>query len=168
MVTTSSDWLLTAEAITALREELLPVVDLVTPNLPEAADLLGEDEAVSEEEMFGQLDRLHRLCPGVLIKGGHLDGAESVDLLQVDGRVTRLRAARVPTRNTHGTGCTLSAAIAALRPRRPDWASAVSDAKDYLTSALLAADTLNVGHGSGPVHHFHALWPRGQPPTAAF
>jgi len=85
MVTTSSDWLLTAEAITALREELLPVVDLVTPNLPEAADLLGEDEAVSEEEMFGQLERLHRLCPGVLIKGGHLDGAESVDLLQVDG-----------------------------------------------------------------------------------
>ena len=159
MVTTSSDWLLTAEAITALREELLPVVDLVTPNLPEAADLLGEDEAVSEEEMFGQLERLHRLCPGVLIKGGHLGGPESVDLLQIDGKVTRLAAVRVPTRNTHGTGCTLSAAITALRTQRPDWASAVLAAKDYLTGALLAADTLDVGHGSGPVHHFYALWP---------
>jgi hydroxymethylpyrimidine/phosphomethylpyrimidine kinase len=67
----------------------------------------------------------------------------------------------VPTRNTHGTGCTLSAAIAALRPQRPDWAGAVADAKDYLTGALLTADALDVGHGHGPVHHLHALWQRG-------
>ena len=162
MVATSGDQLLAGDALAALREELLPVVDLVTPNLAEAAALLGEDEAaVSEEEALGQLERLHRLCPGVLITGGHLGGAESVDLLLLDGTITRLRAPRVPTRNTHGTGCTLSAAIAALRPQRPDWAGAVTDAKDYLTGALLAADALDVGHGHGPVHHLHALWPRG-------
>ncbi len=166
-VATSGDRLLTADARRALREELLPVVDLITPNLLEAADLLGADEATSEDEMFGQLEGLQRLCPGVLIKGGHLNGPESVDLLQVGGKVTRLRAARVPTRNTHGTGCTLSAAIAALRPQRPDWTSAVADAKDYLTGALLAAHALDVGHGHGPVHHFHALWPRGRPRSAA-
>lgn len=167
MVATSGDRLTTAEAMRALRAELLPVVDLVTPNLPEAAALLGEDEAASEEDMSGQLERLHRLCPGVLIKGGHLDGPECVDLLQIDGTVTRLRAPRVPTRHTHGTGCTLAAAITALRPQRPDWARAVADAKDYLTGALRAADTLDVGHGRGPVHHFHASWPPGRAPTAA-
>jgi hydroxymethylpyrimidine/phosphomethylpyrimidine kinase len=116
--------------------------------------------------MLGQLQRLHHLCPGVLVKGGHLAGPDSVDLLQIDGTTTRLCSARVPTRNTHGTGCTLSAAIAALRPQRPDWASAVRAAKDYLTGALRAADSLDVGHGSGPVHHFHALWDQTRPRTA--
>ncbi|TFB56300.1 bifunctional hydroxymethylpyrimidine kinase/phosphomethylpyrimidine kinase [Cryobacterium tagatosivorans] len=108
MVATSGDQLLAGDALAALREELLPVVDLVTPNLAEAAALLGEHEAANEEEALGQLERLRRLCPGVLITGGHLGGAESVDLLLVDGTITRLRAPRVPTRNTHGTGCTLS------------------------------------------------------------
>ena len=161
MVATSGDQLLAGDALAALRAELLPVVDLVTPNLAEAAALLGEVEAVSETEMLGQLERLHLLCPGVLITGGHLGDTESVDFLLVDGTITRLSAPRVPTRNTHGTGCTLSAAIAALRPQRPDWASAVTDAKHYLTGALLGADTLDVGRGHGPVHHLHALWPRG-------
>lgn len=160
MASTSGDQLLAGDALAVLREELLPVVDLVTPNLAEAAALLGEDgAAASEREALGQLGRLHRLCPGVLLTGGHLGGAESVDLLLVDGTITRLRAPRVATGNTHGTGCTLSAAIAALRPQRPDWAGAVTDAKDYLTGALLAADALDVGRGHGPVHHFHALWP---------
>ncbi|TFB55381.1 bifunctional hydroxymethylpyrimidine kinase/phosphomethylpyrimidine kinase [Cryobacterium tagatosivorans] len=159
MVSTSGDQLLAGDALAALREELLPVVDLVTPNLAEAAALLGEHEASNEKEALGQLERPRRLCPGVLITGGHLGGAESVDLLLVDGTITRLRAPRVPTRNTHGTGCTLSAAIAALRPQRPDWVGAVADAKYYLTGALLTADALEVGHG--PVHHLHALWPRG-------
>jgi len=161
MAATSGDRLLASDAARALRERLLPVVDLVTPNLPEAALLLGEDEATDEEGMYGQLERLGRLCPGVLIKGGHLRGPESVDLVRIDGRTTRLSAARVPTRNTHGTGCTLSAAIAALRPQRPDWTGAVLAAKEYLTGALLAADSLDVGHGAGPVHHFHALWLQG-------
>jgi len=95
----------------------------------------------------------------VLLKGGHLDGPRSVDLLLLDGEVTRLSAERVATRNTHGSGCTLSAAITALRPQRADWYSAVLEAKDYLTAAFLAADALDVGSGHGPQHHFHAWWP---------
>jgi hydroxymethylpyrimidine/phosphomethylpyrimidine kinase len=88
-----------------------------------------------------------------------LDGPDSVDLLWVDQHFTRLSAPRVHTRNTHGTGCTLSAAITALRPQRPDWASSVADAKQYLTRALQASDQLDVGRGHGPQHHFHAWWP---------
>ncbi|MDQ1576224.1 MAG: hydroxymethylpyrimidine/phosphomethylpyrimidine kinase [Microbacteriaceae bacterium] len=171
MVASSGDRLLAAEAVSTLREELLPVVDLVTPNLAEAAVLLGEDEATSEDEALAQLERLQALIPGIrspgilspgiLITGGHLGGDESVDLLAIDGSVTRLGSARVQTRNTHGTGCTLSAAIAALRPQRPDWASAVSDAKDYVTGALRGADALEVGGGRGPLHHFQGVWSLG-------
>jgi hydroxymethylpyrimidine/phosphomethylpyrimidine kinase len=159
MVAKSGDRLLAADAVAVLREEILPQADLITPNLPEAADLLGEEEATNEQGMLAQVERLGELCPRVLLKGGHLDGPQSADLLLVDGEVTRLSADRVATRNTHGTGCTLSAAVAALRPQRPDWISAVTDAKDYLTRALAAADRLDVGHGHGPQHHFHAWWP---------
>ena len=165
MVAKSGDRLLAADAVAALRDHLLPLADLVTPNLPEAADLLGVPEARDEEQMAGQLDRLRRLAPGVLLKGGHLGGPESVDLLAADGQVVRLTARRVATANTHGTGCTLSSAIAALRPAAPDWASAVRGAKDYLTGAIAAADQLDVGSGHGPVHHFHAVWPTAVPPV---
>ena len=159
MVAKSGDRLLAAEAVAALREDLLPRVDLITPNLPEAADLLGEPEVKTEDEMHGQATRLRTLgARRVLLKGGHLDGAASVDLLASDGGVIRLSAPRVDTRNTHGTGCTLSSAIAALRPRYDDWEAPVRRAKDYLSAALRAADTLSVGHGRGPVHHFHAIW----------
>jgi hydroxymethylpyrimidine/phosphomethylpyrimidine kinase len=159
MVAKSGDRLLAADAVRALREELLPWCDLVTPNLPEAADLLGEDEATDEEAMWGQLARLAGLTRGVLLKGGHLDGADSVDLLRVDGQETRLSARRIITRNTHGTGCTLSAAIAALRPQRCCWPEAVMAAKTYLTGAITAAGDLHVGTGHGPTHHFHSVWP---------
>ena len=158
MVAKSGDRLLAADAVQALREDLLPLCDLVTPNLPEAADLLQQAEAVDEESMRVQLAELSRLAPGVLLKGGHLSGDSSVDWLSIDGRTTRLAAARVATTNTHGTGCTLSAAIAALRPQQPDWPTAVARAKDYLTGALRAADQLDVGSGHGPTHHFHAVW----------
>lgn len=158
MVATSGDPLLSNNAIRALKDELLPLVDLVTPNLAEAARLLDEPHASTEEEMSDQLDRLEQLCPGVLIKGGHLDGTQSIDFLRIDGATTRLEAQRVATQNTHGTGCTLSAAIAALRPQRPDWVSAVSDSKKYLTKALRESHALHVGRGPGPVHHFHESW----------
>jgi len=158
MVAKSGDRLLAEDAVVALRDDLLPGCDLVTPNLPEAADLLGEVEAADEDAMVAQLDRLADLCPGVLLKGGHLDGEHSVDLLRVDGTDTRLTAPRVATRNSHGTGCTLSSAIAALRPGSAGWVEAVSAAKDYLTVALRHADDLDIGGGHGPVHHFHALW----------
>lgn len=165
MVAKSGDRLLAGDAVAALRDELLPYADLVTPNLPEAADLLGEDEARDEAQMRAQLQRLGGLCSGVLLKGGHLAGPDSPDLLLDAGRVHRYAAARVDTRNTHGTGCTLSAAVAALRPQRPDWPGAGADAKDYLTRALLAADRLDVGSGHGPQHHFHAWWPDAGAPV---
>ncbi|MDF5755030.1 bifunctional hydroxymethylpyrimidine kinase/phosphomethylpyrimidine kinase [Spongiactinospora sp. TRM90649] len=160
MVAKSGDRLLAEEAVASLREELLPLADLITPNLPEAADLLGEPEAKTLTEMHEQARRLRELgARRVLLKGGHLDGDICVDVLLTEDGETELSAPRVTTRNTHGTGCTLSSAIAALRPRHDDWPGAVRAAKEYLTGALRAADTLNVGHGRGPVHHFHALWP---------
>lgn len=162
MVATSGDRLLAADAVAALITELLPLADLITPNLPEAADLLGETEATDEAGMLHQIYRLGELCSGVLLKGGHLDGPNSVDLLLLDGEVTRLSAERVATRNTHGSGCTLSAAITALRPQHADWYSAVLAAKEYLTCAFLASDVLDVGSGHGPQHHFYAWWPPAQ------
>jgi hydroxymethylpyrimidine/phosphomethylpyrimidine kinase len=160
MVAKSGDRLLTVDSVAHLRDVLLPRVDLVTPNLPEAADLLGVPEATSEAEMREQLDALRKLGPAVLLKGGHLAGPQCPDLLALDGEPepVRLTAPRVATTSDHGTGCTLSAAIAALRPQRPDWLSAVTEAKAYLTAALGAAHRLDVGGGRGPVHHFHAWW----------
>ena len=158
MVATSGDRLLEENAIVVLRDELLPLVDLVTPNLPEAARLLRQKEASNEAEMFDQLEMLYELSPGVLLKGGHLKGAECIDLLKMDGTTTRLATGRVLTNNTHGTGCTLSAAIAAIRPQRSDWVSAVVDAKSYLSGALAASEQLQIGQGHGPVHHFYESW----------
>lgn len=158
MVATSGDRLLPPDAVAVLRADLLPLADLITPNLPEAADLLGEAPATDEAAMGDQIQRLGGLAPAVLLKGGHLGGDHSVDLLLSAGTVTRLPAPRVPTRHTHGTGCTLSAAIAALRPQRATELMAVAEAKDYLTAALAAAERPDVGRGHGPVHHFHAWW----------
>jgi hydroxymethylpyrimidine/phosphomethylpyrimidine kinase len=160
MVAKSGHRLLAPDAVNALRNKLIPLVDLLTPNLPEAADLLGVAEARSVCDMARQANALAGMARGVLLKGGHLDGSDSTDLLVVDGRVTELDVPRVATRNTHGTGCTLSAAIAALRPQRESWVAAVRDAKSYLTGALRAADELSIGSGHGPVHHFWEAWPR--------
>ena len=160
MVAKSGDRLLERSAMKALRCELLPRADLLTPNLPEAADLLDEEEATDPATMRAQAERLLELGPRrVLLKGGHLPGTDSVDLL-VDGESApiELSATRVATRNTHGTGCTLSSAIAALIPQRPDVATAVADAKTWLTEALRRADEIDAGGGQGPVHHFHAWW----------
>lgn len=159
MVSKSGHRLLAAEAVAALRDELLPRIDLVTPNLPEAADLLGEPEIRATEDMVGQAERLAGLgSKHVLLKGGHLNGTDSVDVLHGDSAPEFLREERITTTNDHGTGCTLAASIAALRPQRSDWLTAVRDAKQYLTDALRAAERLDVGHGHGPVHHFHRWW----------
>ncbi|HEY2793486.1 MAG TPA: bifunctional hydroxymethylpyrimidine kinase/phosphomethylpyrimidine kinase [Micromonosporaceae bacterium] len=160
MVAKSGDRLLTVDAVERLRSVLLPHVDLITPNLPEAADLLGVDEARDEREMRAQLDALTKLGPGVLLKGGHLSGPECPDLLVLEAgqEPERLVAPRIETTSDHGTGCTLSAAIAALRPQRDGWLPAVREAKAYLTASLAAAGRLEVGQGHGPVHHFHAWW----------
>lgn len=159
MLAKSGDPLLSASAVETLRTKLLPQVALITPNLPEAAALLGTSHAQTEREMKAQGKALLAMgCGAVLMKGGHLDDAESPDwLFTRDGEV-RFTAPRVQTKNTHGTGCTLSAALAALRPRHEGWAVTVREAKTWLSAALTKADTLEVGHGIGPVHHFHAWW----------
>ena len=159
MVAKSGDVLLADDAVAALRIMLLPLADLVTPNLPEAAQLLDATEASDEAEMLEQGRALLALGPrAVLMKGGHGAGAECVDLLITAQDVLRLSAPRHPTRNTHGTGCTLSAAIAAKLARGVLLPEAVQASHTYLQNAIEAADQLNIGSGHGPVHHFHAIW----------
>lgn len=159
MVSKSGHRLLAAEAVRALREELVPRVDLITPNLPEAADLLGVTELGSTRGMPEQAERLAGLgAKRVLLKGGHLSGDSSVDLLHGDGTTEFLHGDRVATSNDHGTGCTLSASIAALCPQRTEWTTVVREAKEYLDGALRESERLTVGHGHGPVHHFHRWW----------
>jgi hydroxymethylpyrimidine/phosphomethylpyrimidine kinase len=159
MVATSGDRLLADAAIDVLRRRLIPAAQLITPNLPEAAALLDLAPARNENEMRAQGERLLAIgARAVLMKGGHAAGAESVDLLVEPHGTTRLAAARVDTRHSHGTGCTLSSAIAAGLAKGLELAEAVRQGKVYLTDALKAADRLSVGSGHGPVHHFHALW----------
>lgn len=160
MVAQSGDPLIDDDAVATLRDRLLPLAAVITPNLPEAARLLDADVAKNETVMAEQGRALLALgARAVLMKGGHGDGAEAVDLLVSDRDPVRLAAPRVNTRNTHGTGCTLSSAIAAGIARGLDLDTAVLRAKTYLTEALKSADELDVGAGHGPVHHFHALWP---------
>ncbi|EBX6937547.1 bifunctional hydroxymethylpyrimidine kinase/phosphomethylpyrimidine kinase, partial [Salmonella enterica subsp. enterica serovar Bareilly] len=142
-----------------LISELLPHVSVITPNLPEAAALLKTSVATDEKMMQRQGEALMAAgANAVLLKGGHLDNAESPDWLFLpDGR-HRFTSTRIPTKNSHGTGCTLSAAMAALRPQCADWAETTEAAKQYLHGALAAADSLEVGHGHGPVHHFYQWW----------
>ena len=161
MVAKSGDRLLPAEALEALRAQLLPMATVLTPNLPEAADLLGCAPAESEAEMTAQGEALRALGPAaVLMKGGHGQGATCVDLLITGDGVLRLTAPRCATRNTHGTGCTLSAAIAAGLAQGMTLERAVPRAHAWLQGAIAAADNLSVGSGQGhgPVHHFHAVW----------
>ncbi|BAK11898.1 phosphomethylpyrimidine kinase ThiD [Pantoea ananatis AJ13355] len=159
MVAKSGDALLNPDAIACVRDRLLPLVSLITPNLPEAAALLGCQVALNEDEMLTQGKALLALgCQAVLMKGGHLDGDESPDWLLTRAGRQRFSSVRVNTRHTHGTGCTLSAALAALRPRHDSWEATISEAKAWLQQALLAADSLEVGNGIGPVHHFHQWW----------
>lgn len=150
--------LLAPNAIASMRE-LLPQVSLITPNLLEAATLLGRVTAQSEKEMLSQGNELLNLgCEAVLMKGGHLSDVESPDWLITYSGQHRFSAPRVNTRHTHGTGCSLSAALAALRPRHDNWKATVLEAKAWLQQALLHADSLEVGKGKGPVHHFYQWW----------
>jgi hydroxymethylpyrimidine/phosphomethylpyrimidine kinase len=161
MVAASGDPLIADEAVAVLTRRLFPMARLITPNLFEAARLLGREPAANEDEMVAQGEALLGLGPAaVLVKGGHAAGAESADVLVEPGREPRwFRAPRVATRNTHGTGCTLSSAIAAGLAKGEPLEEAVGGAKTYIAAAIAAADRLTIGHGRGPVHHFHALWP---------
>ncbi|WP_068085779.1 bifunctional hydroxymethylpyrimidine kinase/phosphomethylpyrimidine kinase [Polycladidibacter stylochi] len=159
MVATSGDVLLQSSAVNALTDKLFPLAELITPNLHEAAHLLGCDVAESKEDMAEQGARLLALgCENVLIKGGHFCGATSDDLLIGAVGEQWLSGPRHKTENTHGTGCTLSAAIAAERAKGSNLVEAVCVAKDYVNNAIFHADRLQVGRGHGPVHHFFELW----------
>lgn len=160
MIAKSGDTLLAPDAVAALREKLAPRATLVTPNLPEAAALLRRPLASTAEEM---IDQGKALCAGgaqaVLMKGGHAEGALCEDILISGGDVlASFTAPRQLTRNTHGTGCTLSSAIAAGLAKGQPLAEATAEAHRYVQLAIAAADGLNVGHGHGPLHHFHHVW----------
>jgi hydroxymethylpyrimidine/phosphomethylpyrimidine kinase len=159
MVATSGDRLLAAEAVEGLRTKLIPCASLITPNLPEAAALLDEPVAVSESAIENQGKRLLAMgCGAVLIKGGHGQGAESTDYFVSGNGIVVLPAPRIATKNTHGTGCSNSSAIAAGLAKGEDLETAVRHAKTWISAAITAADRLGVGHGHGPVHHFHGFY----------
>jgi hydroxymethylpyrimidine/phosphomethylpyrimidine kinase len=160
MVAKSGDRLLRADAVAALKARLLPLATLVTPNLPEAADLLGHEVADTPEAMRAAAEALHAAGAGaVLVKGGHGRSETLTDVLFDGVTCTEYAARRVRTRNTHGTGCTFSSAIAALLPQRETLAAAVADAHAYVAGAIRAADWLDVGGGHGPLNHFFRWWP---------
>lgn len=165
MVATSGDPLLEPDAIGTLRDELIPYARVITPNLPEASMLLGttvdrqdelEDAARDLSAKFGD-SRV-----SVMLKAGHLDDDTLTDIFYnaETGRVLRLTSPRVRTVNTHGTGCTMSSAIAAWLAKGADLDTAVTNAKDYVAAAIAAGADYRIGKGHGPVNHFHALWPR--------
>ncbi|GAA0628530.1 bifunctional hydroxymethylpyrimidine kinase/phosphomethylpyrimidine kinase [Halomonas beimenensis] len=165
MVAKSGDVLVDAAGIAAVRDVLVPLADVITPNLPEAAVLLGVAAPDRPEAMEAMLPGLQALgAPHVLLKGGHLSGETCPDLLATPSGSEWLPAPRIATDNLHGTGCALSSAIAAHLAHLPPDASsaaiveAIGGAKRWLHAALEASSRLAVGRGRGPVHHFHGLW----------
>lgn len=161
MVAKSGDRLLAPKIVKTLRAQLLPHATVLTPNLPEASDLLGVPEAKNQAEMEEQAIAILELGPGaVLLKGGHLVGGHSPDLLATPQGLIWLDDSRHPTRNTHGTGCTLSSALATQLAHGNLLPEATRIAKNFISEAIRSADDLDVGQGSGPVHHFHSLWPK--------
>jgi len=156
MVATSGDRLLAADAVDALRMELIPRATILTPNLGEAAALLDASLANGESAIEAQGRRLLALgCRAVLIKGGHGQGSESIDYLIDERGSLALAAPRIATQNTHGTGCSLSSAIAAGLAKGEDLVTSVRNAKTFISGAIAAADRFSVGRGRGPVHQFH-------------
>lgn len=162
MVAKSGDPLLTDSAVETLRDELLPMATIITPNLPEAARLLDTVDIKDDDQMeeaAADLWKLKRRSGWVYLKGGHLEGVNYSNDLLFDGRhLIRYRVDRTQTKNTHGTGCALSSALATLLPVSTDIPFAAREAKRFITQAIIHADELHVGHGHGPVHHFYAQW----------
>jgi hydroxymethylpyrimidine/phosphomethylpyrimidine kinase len=159
MVASSGEELLAPAAVDVLKRVLIPRALLLTPNLPEAAVLLGVPVARTQDDMHAQALALLELgAKAVVLKGGHAHGGDSVDLLVDRNGVVALPLTRIASRNTHGTGCAFSAAIAAGLAKGMELEPATRFAKNYVHAAIAAADTLAIGSGPGPVHHFHALW----------
>jgi hydroxymethylpyrimidine/phosphomethylpyrimidine kinase len=161
MVATSGDRLLHEEAVAALRTELLPLAAVVTPNLPEAGVLIGREVTRADQMQDAARAIIDLGVRSAIVKGGHLAG-EAVDVFYDGDRFLELPAPRIPTTSTHGTGCTLASAIAALLARGESLERAITGAKAYVTAAIEHA--YPVGHGHGPVHHFYRWWMPGAPP----
>ncbi len=163
MVAKSGDKLLQEEAVAALRNELLPLATIITPNIPEA-EILSTTPIKQQAQMLQACEQLLQLgADAILLKGGHLESSSCDDLLYYRETGQEpihhwLHAAKVDTKNTHGTGCTLSAAIAAYLAKGHALKEAVEKAKQYVSAAIAAATTKQLGHGHGPLHHFYALW----------
>ena len=160
MVAQSGDKLLRDDAIEALKTHLIPMAEIVTPNLPEAGVLLGRAISTVDDMAEGGIELAKLGCGNVLVKGGHLEGEDSDDCLYLAGekRIAWLPEARVETRNNHGTGCTLSSAIAAFIAKGEGVEDAVRHAKEYVAGAIRAGAAYRIGHGHGPVHHFFRFW----------
>jgi hydroxymethylpyrimidine/phosphomethylpyrimidine kinase len=152
MIAKSGDRLLREDAVTALRETLLPLADLVTPNIPEAEVLAGRLIRTREDRLAAARAIMEMGARAVVIKGGHTEDDPIMDLLVFENGVREFRAPRIVTTSTHGTGCTFSAAITAGLAATRDLAVAVADARAYLTRSLTAAP--GVGRGHGPLGHF--------------
>jgi hydroxymethylpyrimidine/phosphomethylpyrimidine kinase len=158
MVATSGDLLLEPTAVEAVRRRLVPRATLITPNLPEAARLLDGPVALSESEMGEQARRLLQLgCGAVMLKGGHGQGATALDLLVTRTQTVRIERPRLDATNTHGTGCTLAAAIAAFLAQGRPLREAAERAKAFVWEAIKAGQDLGVGQGRGPVDHLYAI-----------
>jgi hydroxymethylpyrimidine/phosphomethylpyrimidine kinase len=168
MVSKSGDRLLTEPAVEALKEHVFPIAEVITPNLPEASALLGREVTSHNDMEPAARDLLEFGARAVLLKGGHLEGTSAADVLAVrgyDGGVMSrwFEFERIDTPNTHGTGCTLSSAIASFLARGDRLESAVEAARAYMQAAIAAGAQYELGHGHGPVHHFHALWQEKAP-----
>lgn len=158
MVAKSGDYLLLPEAIDTLKQELIPQVTLITPNINEA-QALSDMKIKAPDDMLKSAEVIHKLGNvNVLLKGGHLDGISCDDLLFTGSAQHWFKAPRIETINTHGTGCTLSAAVAANLAHGNDLISSCQNAKDYLYQAMLSFKDVTIGHGHGPVNHFHHWW----------
>ena len=160
MVAKSGDKLLSDDALSALRDIRCPLATLLTPNIPDAANLLGLEEAELIADIEQHARQLGTMTGNsVLLKGGHLESRQSSDVLVHEAAVKLFEFTRIDTKNTHGTGCTLSSAIAAGLAKGFNLTDSVANATSYVHQAISAADKLSIGKGHGPVHHFHAQWP---------
>ena len=160
MVAKSGDSLVGKETVSAIVREMLPISQIMTPNLPEASVLLGREirDVNQMRDAARDLFTLSGKHCSVLLKGGHLTDEVCSDLF-FDGKdFTELTSERIHTKNTHGTGCALSSAIAASLAKSNDPLQAVREGKDFITAAIRASDALDVGSGHGPVNHFTDLW----------
>jgi len=160
MVATSGARLIEEEAISTLRDTLLPLASLITPNIPEAEILTGKTISCCTDMITAARQLVHEYGTSVLLKGGHLEGATVIDIFldKEHSKEIEFSNTTIATKNTHGTGCTLSSAITAFRARGVSYAEAIGSAENYLHDAIAAGAAYTIGKGHGPVHHFHPFW----------